>query len=498
MKNVLLTATKSIALDQFPESAWQILGGTPVDDAASPRNYFRAVPFLYRGVDLAAGALASLPFVIYRGKDEYDKSEDYANKVGFLPNPYELFWLLEACLMLEPTAYLFSDNVGSIRKRLRYILPNGVTPVFNNPVQDAKRTVGELLYFERMVAGEKRRFEPGKDIVYFWRPDPYAEQGTPGNSSPGKAALLAAGVLANVDEFVAQYFANSAIKATVLGVAGSTSKDARNELEDWWNTFLRGIKNIGRAKVINSDAVTATPIGDGIEGLQDNNLTDAKRQDIAAALGIPYTMLFSGSATGIGGGGVSEEDTRRFYENRVVPDARFIESVLNKQVFEPLGLRFAFEEQSIDVFQEDEEQRAQSVSFFIDFLIKCPTLNLFLETCKTYGYELSKEMETAAKEYYDQKAADAERVRELVEQRPTTGTRPSNEGVNDEDEAREELRKWQTKALKRLKDGRGAAVPFESDVLDPALMGAIAEGLEGCETPEQVKAVFDDPWRGYP
>jgi phage portal protein BeeE len=488
MTNVLLTATKSIPLDT-PE-AWRLLSGATDEEHISPRQYFRAVPFLFRGVELAAGAVASMPFVIYRGKSEYDTSEDYQNKLGFLPKPHELFWMLEACLMLEPTAYLFSDNVGEMRKRLRYIRPDGATPVID-PVKG-------LTHFERYVNSQKHNFAPGQDIVYFWRPDPYAEQFTPGNSSPGKAALAASGVLANVDEFVSGYFKRGAIKATLLGVKGNPSHEERSKLEAWWNDFMSGLRNVGRGKVVNADAISATVVGDGLEGLQKNDLTDSKRQDIAAALGIPYTMLFSGSASGIGGGGVSEEDTKRFYDNRVVPDCRLIEGVLNEQVFAPLGYRLAFTEENLDIYQEDEEQRAQAVSHFVDFLIKCPTLGVFEATCATFGYELSPEMAAAAAEYYAKKAEDAERIAAQTEAQPTTGNTPDRPQDEDDEAERAELRRWQTKAIKRLKDGKGAGAPFESDVLDPALMGAIAEGLDGCETAEQVKAVFDDPWRGYP
>ncbi len=65
---------------------------------------------------------------------------------------------------------------------------------------------------------------------------------------------------------------------------------------------------------------------------------------------------------GLGGGGVVESDERKFYENTVVPQARFIESALNEQLFTPLGYRWRFRPETLDVFQEDESQRAQALA----------------------------------------------------------------------------------------------------------------------------------------
>jgi HK97 family phage portal protein len=85
------------------------------------------------------------------------------------------------------------------------------------------------------------------------------------------------------------------------------------------------------------------------------------------------------------------------------------------------------------------------------------------------------------------------------------GQQPENieeRGRPDEraDELDEELAKWRRKALKRLKEGRGAGCEFDSPVIPAGLAGAIVGQLEHASTPEHVKTVFDNAqtWREYP
>ena len=89
---------------------WTILTGED-NNTATTQELFEAVPWLYRGITLRADAVAGMPFALYRGQTEYDTSKDWQNRVGFLPNPTDLFWLIEASLTLTNKAYLFSDNV---------------------------------------------------------------------------------------------------------------------------------------------------------------------------------------------------------------------------------------------------------------------------------------------------------------------------------------------------------------------------------------------------
>ena len=471
MKNLLLTATKSVDLDQYPEEAWTHLSGTN-DPAAA---YFRAVPWLYRGVTIRAQAVSSMPFAIYRDKAEFDASANWKNKVGFLPNPRRLFWLLEACLTLSPAAYLFSDNLGRTRKLLRYIIPSSVTPVID--------PLAGLTVFKRTVSGEMREFAPGMDIVYFWQPDPTVEQGAgPGKSSPARAALAAAGVLANIDEFISGYFAHGAVKATVLGVKGAPSRQEVEKLESWWKQFVGGVKNAWGGKVINSDAITPTVIGEGLESLGNNTLTNERREDIATALGVPHSLLFSNASNFA----TAQQDDLHFYNKTIVPECELIADTLNEQVFGPLGLRLAFQPETLDAFQEDTQQQAAALAQLTGAGIP------LLMAADLVGIELTDEQRSELEKAQVEKE---QRAKEGQEQLRGGGqpAAPSGNDAPQETPAGADARRWMTKAVKAVKRGEAASVPFESDAIPESEQRRIRAGLAAAVTVDDVRAVFDAP-----
>ena len=85
----LYNPIKTINIDQFPEDAWQYLTGTP-NEERELQEYYQEVPWLFRGVDIRANAVSTMPFSIYKGKNEIDSSEDYKNAVKFfLRHPVE-------------------------------------------------------------------------------------------------------------------------------------------------------------------------------------------------------------------------------------------------------------------------------------------------------------------------------------------------------------------------------------------------------------------------
>jgi hypothetical protein len=57
----------------------------------------------------------------------------------------------------------------------------------------------------------------------------------------------------------------------------------------------------------------------------------------------------------------------------------------------------------------------------------------------------------------------------------------------------EELRRWESKALKAVKSGRGAAVRFASDAIPEEIAEEIRTALTAARTAEAVKAAFAEP-----
>ena len=87
----------AVKYDQSSRSL-KTAGGGPLDDFwyqpatnsddTDPATLFRSVAWVYRSVDLRAHAVASMPFRITsaNGETELDTSDNYQNKLGWLPN----------------------------------------------------------------------------------------------------------------------------------------------------------------------------------------------------------------------------------------------------------------------------------------------------------------------------------------------------------------------------------------------------------------------------
>lgn len=432
------------------------LAGEPVGDDDNPtRTYYRRAPWLFRAIELRANAVANMPFRIMRGEIEVDNSETWQNTVGFWAEPSSLLWLTEAALCLWGTAYYWRDRNRAKALGLRYIVPSTIEPQLDE-------TQG-LTGFVRTL-GTKRIAATPDDIVYFWRPDPYVEIGAP-DSSPAMAALSAAGVLYNIDAFAEAFFKRGAIKATLLTVEGSPSDLEKNRLKQWWQRAIGGINNAFNANVFSA-IVKPVVVGEGLESLDNNALTADKRADVATAMGIPQTVLFSADASGLGGGGVVRQDDVHFYDKTIVPECRFIASVLNAQVFTPLGLRLEFMPETLDVFQADEVNRSQAFAQYVAAGLKLSV------AAEMLGLELP-----AGVEYADLDPEEPE-----PQPAPLGGEQPGQPGQPGDDvnaqvdaidagltkAAVDDLRAWRRKSQKR-----GRLADFESDAIPGPLMDTI-------------------------
>jgi hypothetical protein len=181
------------------------------------------------------------------------------------------------------------------------------------------------------------------------------------------------------------------------------------------------------------------------------------------AFGIKQTLLFSEAANYA----TAKEDRLSFYEDTIKPRAHMFEDVINTQLLEREGLRLEFKFSELDIFQEDENQRAD---IFTKLAGKLPT-ELALDIA---GYDLSEEQ------------MDLLVVQEA-------------ESSEKEDNVELDLKRWQRMAEKRVKDGKELR-EFESSFIPASLKGAIEGALESAKTVEDVKSIFSGviAWRGYP
>jgi len=478
--------TKTLSVSNFPEEAWTTIHGANTDNS-DLAGLYRRVSWLFRGVDLRIKGVAGMPFAIYRGKREIDTSADYQNKVGWLKHPRQLFGQAEAALTIWGNGYFErrQNLLGSVWG-LEYLLPSSIRPKINAENGEIK--------FERTVNGRKVTLTPA-EIVYLWAFDPFVEIG-PALSSPVIAAAGAAGVTLSIDEFAAAFFQRGAIKATLLLTEGRILEPEREKLKAWWQRlFSKGTRSAWQTDIVNGEKLNPVQVGEGLESLENRELSEEKRMQIATALGIPHSILFSNAANYA----TSEQDDKNFAEDTIIPECELIAERLNEQVFEPEGYRLEFTPENLAIFQQDEAERGVALSQLVTAL---SDPDKFMIAATILGYEIPAEAQAMIDALKAQKEQARQELQNDLQAEPDAPDEPEDEPAEPEDPAvaarSVELDRWRRKAIKAVKAGRSAVVKFESAAIAPALVAAINGALEGTQTPETVQAVFTDLWMGYP
>jgi len=487
-KTFPIIGTKSSILWDEETDAWVYLSGEPVKND-SARTYYKIIPTLFRGVDIRASSIANLPWVIMKGETEYEISDDYQNKTGLISNMNTMLYLIEASLVLAGSAYWKQEKNPVGYSKLRHLDPTSMT-------LDEKKAANGVIEWKRNEP-QPKIYTP-KEILYFWYPDPFVEIGPP-SSWPVKSALHACGVLANMDEFARNYFGRGAIKAMLFSMQGA-SQGVAAEFESWWNKFITGISNAFRTKVVNAESVTPVVVGEGIKELENVTLSQEKREEIAIALSIPMSILFANAANYA----TAERDKLNWYEDKVVPEARFIASILNEQLYEPLGLRFVFQPETLDIFQEDEKERSMALGYLYNAEVPLDIAMRIL------GFELTDEDWKRIEEQVEQKEQQAEElIGNLIEggnqqnqgaafqpEDPKDKPDPFVEKSIDPQQLQRELSLWQNKCLKAVKRGETAAsVAFVPIHIPLDRYEIIVAGLESAESDEEIKKIFASAFR---
>lgn len=466
------SSIKNIDFPQYPDSAWDWIEGAP---ETKDDELFARVAAVFRAANLSADAVANLPFALLdRAGEVYDAGDDWQNKVGFMPNPRELFRLWRLSLFMTNSAYGFAEG-NRVIKNLRYIVPTTITPVVDSE--------NGLMGFKRRTGGKTREYPLSeKRVVYIWRLDHTTEL-LPSKNTEFRALMSAAGVLYYADHFVENFFRRGGIKPTMLMVKGVPTQQEREKIESVWDKVVRGFyKYLG--KVFNAEAIEPHIIGEGIENLQKSELHGEKLADVAMAAGMPLSLLLANSANYA----TAQTEYLQWFRNSVVPWANFMADQINDQIFKPLGLKFVFQPEMSDPGQEDEVQRAAAFQAYVNSGVK-PSI-----AAQIVGVELP-----AGIEYDDldpEEAPEEEEQEQPVEPAPAPAPEAEVRSVDAGkfiptlDQLRE-LDLWQSFALRKFRKGHPLAFPFECRSLPDELADAIRAQLASSTDEEAVKAAFD-------
>ena len=276
MTGLITDTTVFDGIKNVPLSEWRPGWGTEEGSRLSLATLTGFVPFLSRGINMRADALAGLPWSIRNKSDDDVWTSDDAlppDDLKWLANLPEVLHRLEASLTVSSTGFLLKERNRMRVLGLRFLSPDTMTAVWD--------TRNGLTHFERSIVDIRTRFLP-EEIVYFWSKGLHETTPRP---SPAQNAANAAGVLFSMDAYTKAYFDRGAIRATLLTYDGLPPSEAdRAKLKGWWSKAVGGIKNAFAAEVINA-AIKPVTIGDGVGDLGNVPLTEEKRQDVGTALG---------------------------------------------------------------------------------------------------------------------------------------------------------------------------------------------------------------------
>ncbi len=445
---------------------------------------YLAVAWVRRCLELRANAVSSMPYAILtKGREEVD-----------WPWPGDLrrlLWLTEGAMDVYGRAYWFRRLQRRRILNYRWLAPPSITEEY---LED-----GTPL-FRRTYNGQSTLYTT-QDVVYFWEPALDVEAGY--GVGCVETALEAAGLSYCMSEFAMNFFRQGALPGVLLTVEGNPDEEELQRLETWWKRLVSGVKRAWDTVAIRS-TVKPVQLGYPVDQLAMPELTQIVRQQIATAMGVPQTLLDDAASYA-----TAVEHRLSFYQDTVVPRCRLIEGIINEQVLGPLGLKIEFREEELDIFQEDERNRASSLNSMVqaglDLSLAMQILGYELPDGKTYEqWKQEREARQQASSAEDSAASDTTTQSLGVREPVNAENTPLNTRALLHDLAIGDIDKWQRKALRRLKAGDGAYCEFESDWIPEVYREAVKPLLQTAQTPTQVREAFRQAagvvveWRDIP
>jgi HK97 family phage portal protein len=457
-----VNGTKAIPISQFPAEAWtSVLGGASRND--DRYKLYQQVPWLYRAVMLICEAVVGLP----RNQEELDAMGlrvRWANFLNSIVGDY-LFNAVMYCVIEQ-------NSLGT-NKEMRRFHPKSITPKFADDVG--------LVGFERKLNKGQPIQYTRDELGYSWIPSRSDELSI--GDAPIVSALAAAGLLQSIDGYGIKYFKSGAVNPTLVEIEDFETMP-KAEQERTRNIFKRmlgtGLSKAYEVFPIGSNTKVHT-IGSPMKDLAVPELTNSKREDIANALGIPMSKLFSNAANYA----TAHEDNRTFYTETVLPIARRIEDMLNPYfAMNKIPGELKFLEQQMDVFQTDEADRSSSLASLVVSGIPLVTAMEIL------GYDLTDEQWGVVR--LSLPSPEPEMV---ISETPIVSTNGETDMVEvrtfkSVESIATHLDMWERKATKAYRRQGNAEVDFESNLIPPTLASAIRGHLAEVDYKGDIPTIF--------
>ena len=449
-------STKSVT--QIPYWFSELMGSTDkVTDTATAYTY---VPLIFRAVTLIANSVASVPVKFYKANTKKDIETEWMFREGF----NNLIWKATASMCLTGSAFWerVQNDYGK-PQNVYYRNPYSITVEYK-PQQQAilftQNVTGTNLTGTQWVNfPEANRYQ----MVYFADFDP-ANDVTNGVGN-AEVALTNAALLRYMDRFAAKFFEGGAMPVTFLGMDVSTPDTEVKRVERIMKNMISSISNAFNVVGIRAGAITTQQLTPPIKDLAMTELYQQALSNIALAFGIPKTMLQDAANYA-----TAKEHRLSFYEETIIPKANRLRDTINTQLLADVAARLDLDFSSLSIFQKDEKDRAEVFKMYIDGGLE------LLNAAELAGIELTDE------QLLRQQAEKKEEPKQIEQ--------PEQDDKQDDDPMQEDLKRWQRKATKRLKDGKGASCDFESDNIPAWMIADIKAELADSNTVDEVVDVF--------
>jgi len=401
---------------------------------------YQSVPLVYRGVKMRCDAISNVPVKIYKG----DNEQEWPYKTALR----QLIWNTEAGLLGDGKAVILK-----LKNRVRVLDLQWLNPFTVNVTYDQARG----LYFS-----QHGQAWPDADVIYI-KEFSYNDDLTSGVSTV-QACLNDAALMNYQTRFASRFFEAGAMPIVLVSAEGSINDDEKARVQSFFTKLASGVGNAWRYLVTRTK-LTPEVVSQDIDKMSMPELYAQATKNIANAFGIPVNMFM-----GDDNYASAAEHRLGFWQDVIRPRARMIEDAFNQQLLEAQGLRMEFSFDEMDIFQEDEVKRADSLSKMVSAGIPLG------DAMEMLGYDLPQD-----KTYADYNVVPEPETIEV----PALPVEPPPFPLEDE------LGKWQKKALKRLEKGRCADCAFESDIIPEGMQAEIHEALKLCRDEDEIKQVFD-------
>ena len=308
------------------------------------------VGWLRRCVSIRAGAVATMPWAIYKeGQEDAVWTHEDAkppDDLAFLGDLATHLFLIEAALALEGRAGFVKEMENGRLILLFWVNPTRWVP---------KHRDGGWGMDRRLSNGMLEKYGPDEALIIL-EPDVYRDHNHAPRTSDGGSVRVNADVLDSLATFLDKHLDSGLIKATLTSVPSGTPEPERNRLKAFLGNLF-GSRNAGQHEVLSSE-VNVQTIGEGLKELSDANLTREQREAIATGLGIPHGLIMSNET---GAKATADADQVNFYLGTAIPQARLIQRAINAGLFAEMKYRLQFEPHKLEIMQRHELEKAQVI-----------------------------------------------------------------------------------------------------------------------------------------